>query len=164
MARAKKKQQHKNAVHLIVASVRRAMPFYVDKLGFKMTECFPDVDKPVWCNLVLGGQAVMLGELPSLQEARQFGMAPDAIELLKQDARAIARGGLGTGVAYYVRVPDVDAFARRLKRKRIKPLTQPKTQFYGIRDCQLADLDGYRLVFFSPADTAAAQPPAPAVE
>jgi len=163
MARAKSKKVHPNAIHLTVASVRRAMQFYQDKLGFKVTATFPDAEKPVWCNLVLGGQAVMLGELPSLQEARQFGMAPDAIELLKQDARAIARGGLGTGVAYYVQVRDVDAFGKRMKRKRVKLLTQPKTQFYGIRDCQLADLDGYRLVFFSPA-AEAPPPPAAAAE
>ena len=159
MARAKPKQKHPNAVHLTVASVRRAMQFYQDTLGFKVTETFPDAEKPVWCNLVLGGQAVMLGELPSLQEARQFGMAADAIEVLKQDARAIARGALGTGVAYYVQVPDVDKFGQRMKRKRVKLLTQPKTQFYGIRDCSLADLDGYRLVFFAPAEVV--EPPCP---
>jgi uncharacterized glyoxalase superfamily protein PhnB len=159
MARAKSKKVHPNAIHLTVASVRRAMQFYQDKLGFKVTATFPDAEKPLWCNLVLGGQAVMLGELPSLQEARQFGMAPDAIELLKQDARAIARGALGTGVAYYVQVPDVDRFGKRMKRKRVKLLTQPKTQCYGIRDCQLADLDGYRLVFFSPVEVTEPPPP-----
>lgn len=163
MARAKQKKIHPNAIHFIVANVPRAAQFYVDKLGFKMVESFPDADKPVWCNLVLGGQAVMLGELPSLQEARQFGMAPDAIELLKQDARAIARGAPGTGVCYYVQVKDVDRFARRMKKKRVKLLTQPMTQFYGLRDCQIADLDGYRLVFFARV-AAADTPPPPVVE
>lgn len=155
----KHKQRHPNAIHLTVASVPRAVRFYEEKLGFKMVESFPD-EKPVWANLVLDGQALMLGELPSLQEARQFGMDQAEIEVLKQDARAFARGAPGTGVSYYVEVKDVDAFARKLKKRRVKPLLPPKTQFYGLRELQLTDLDGYRLVFYTPTEP----PAAPAAE
>jgi uncharacterized glyoxalase superfamily protein PhnB len=151
----KRKQRHPNAIQLTVASVPRAVRFYEEKLGFKMVESFPP-EKPVWANVVLDGQSLMLGELPSLQEARALGMDQEEIELLKQDARAFARGTPGVGAAYYVQVADVDAFARRLKKRRVKPLLPPKTQFYGIRDVQLVDLDGYRLVFYSPASRPAA--------
>lgn len=160
MASKKPKQPFPNAVHLTVASVPRAAAFYVDKLGFKLAEAFPDKQKPVWANLVLDGQSVMLGELPSLQEARQLGMDQVEIELLKQDARAFARGTPGVGSSYYVRVANVDAFAKKLKKKRVKLLTPPKTQFYGIRDCLVEDHDGYRLVFYSPAEAPTAPPPA----
>jgi uncharacterized glyoxalase superfamily protein PhnB len=78
-----------------------------------------------------------------------MGMDQAEIEVLKQDARAMARGGPGIGVTYYLEVKNVDAFARRLKRKRIKPLLPPKTQFYGLRECQVVDPDGYRLVFYT---------------
>ncbi len=156
----KSKLHNPNALHLTVASVPRAAAFYREKLGFKMVEAFPSVDKPVWANLVLGGQSVMLGELPTLQEARELGMDQVEIELLKQDARAIARGALGVGTSYFVQVKDVDAFARRLKSKRVKPLTPPKTQVYGIRDCQVSDIDGYRLIFYSPVPPTAAGPKA----
>jgi uncharacterized glyoxalase superfamily protein PhnB len=149
MPSAKTRQKHPNSIHLTVASVPRAAKVYEEKLGFRLIESFPP-DKPVWANLVLDGQALMLGELPSLQEARQFGMSQEEIEVLKQDARAFARGAPGTGVSYYVRVKDVDAFARRLKKRRVKPLLPPKTQFYGLRDLHVVDLDGYRLVFYSP--------------
>jgi len=155
MATSKHKQRHPNAIHLTVASVPRAVRFYEEKLGCKMIESFPP-EKPVWANLVFDGQAIMLGELPSLQEARQLGMDQEEIEVLKQDARAFARGGAGTGVSYYVKVKDVDAFARKLKKRRVKPLLPVKTQFYGIRDVQVQDLDGYRLVFYSPAAAPAA--------
>ena len=160
MASKKPKQPFPNAIHLTVASVPRAIVFYVEKLGFKLTETFPNAQKPVHANLVLNGQQMMLGELPSLQEAKQFGMDPVEIELLKQDARAFARGTPGIGCACYLLVPDVDAFAKKLKKKRVKLLTPPKTQFYGIRDCQVADHDGYRLVFYSPAEVGAAAPAA----
>ncbi|MFY9344116.1 MAG: VOC family protein [Planctomycetota bacterium] len=158
MATRKQKQRHPNCIHLTVANVPRAVRFYEDKLGFRLLESFP-TEKPVWAKLVYDGQPLMLGELPSLQEARQFGMDQAEIEVLKQDARAFARGGPGVGVAYYVKVKDVDRFARRLKKQRVKPLLPPKTQFYGIRDVQVTDLDGYRLVFFHDAP-----PPAPSGE
>ena len=66
-------------------------------------------------------------------------------------------GPLGVGASVYVAVADVDAFARKLKKRRTKALLAPKTQFYGLRELQVADLDGYRLVFYSPAE---APPPA----
>jgi uncharacterized glyoxalase superfamily protein PhnB len=152
----KNKRLHPNAIHLTVASVMRSARFYEEKLGFKVVQTFPD-EKPVWAKLVLAGQVVMLGELPSLQEARQFGMDQEEIEVLKQDARAFARGAQGTGVCYYVQVPNVDAFARRLKKRRLKPLLPPKPQFYGLRELQVVDLDGYRLVFYTRVPTS--EPP-----
>ena len=164
MAKKQPKQKHPNAISLTVANVPRSVRFYEEKLGFKMIESFP-AEKPVWAKLVFDGQAVMLGELPSLQEARQFGMNQEEIEVLKQDARAFARGGPGVGVACYIKVADVDRFARRLKKRRVKPLLPPKTQFYGLRDLTVTDLDGYRVVFYTPAPAPAAtaeSPPADA--
>jgi hypothetical protein len=61
-----------------------------------------------------------------------------------------------------VLVPNVDAFARRLKRKRLKPLVPPTTRFYGLRDCQIADPDGYRLVFYTRVEPS--NDPAPSAE
>jgi uncharacterized glyoxalase superfamily protein PhnB len=135
--------------------------FYKEKLGFKLTEAFPDTNRPVWASMVLAGQAVMLGELPSLDLARKWGMDRAEIELLKRDAKAFARGELGSGVAIYLQVEDVDAYWKRIKRKRVKPLTRLRTQFYGLRDFQVEDEDGYRLVFYSRA--AAEEPMAASV-
>ncbi|MBL8753838.1 MAG: VOC family protein [Planctomycetes bacterium] len=136
----------------------RSARFYEEKLGFTLSESFPP-EKPVWASLVLDGQAVMLGELPSLAEARQLGMDQEEIEVLKQDARAFARGAPGVGASCYLMVKNVDAFAKKLKQRRVKPLLPPKTQFYGVRELQVEDLDGYRLVFYSPAKPPAAETP-----
>lgn len=141
--------QHPNSVHLTVSSVLKSLKFYREKLGFKVNECYPSAKKPVWANVTLGDQAVMLGQLPSLADARQFGMDAAEVELLKRDAKAFARGGAGTGVLIYLQVADVDAFCKRVRRKTVKPLTKVKTQFYGIRDFQVEDPDGYRLVFYT---------------
>jgi uncharacterized glyoxalase superfamily protein PhnB len=148
-------KQSPNSVQLTVQSVQRAVRFYKEKLGFKLTEAFPDSNRPVWANMVLGGQAVMLGQLPSLDEAKKWGMDRAEIELLKRDAKAFARGEHGAGVAIYLQVEDVDVYWKRIKRKRVKPLTRLRTQFYGLRDFQVEDEDGYRLVFYTRAEAMA---------
>ena len=80
-----------------------------------------------------------------------MGLDADELDLVKQDARAMARGALGIGVSYYVLVADVRSLRRQdEKKRRVKLLLAPKTQFYGARECALVDLDGYRLVFYSP--------------
>jgi uncharacterized glyoxalase superfamily protein PhnB len=143
--------QYPNSVHLTVASVVRSARFYREKFGFRLVEALPDTKKPVWANVRLGAQSVMLGQLPSLEEARRLGKDRAEIELLKKDARTFAAGSLGVGVLIYLRVDDVDAYHKRLRRKRVVPLTRLKTQSYGIRDFQVEDPDGYRLVFYAPA-------------
>lgn len=147
--RSKASPLHPNALRLVVANVKNAVRFYTEKLGFKLLAAFPDADKPIRAELGYAGQVVSVGELPTLAEARQLGMDHAEIEQLKQDARAIARGALGTGVAYGIRVANVETLVRRLKKRRVKLLLPPKTHADGVRDCQLADLDGYRLVFYA---------------
>lgn len=151
MAKSKGKKSFPNAVHLTVVSVPRALRFYEEKLGFKLGGQWPEGDKPVYAKLELDGQVVMLGELPSLVEARQMGLDAQELEVVKQDARALARGTVGIGVAVYLQVADVDRFAAKMKKRRVKLLLPPKTQFYGARECALNDLDGYRLVFYCAA-------------
>ena len=160
MAKSKGKNSFPNAVHLTVVSVPRALRFYEEKLGFKLGGQWPEGDKPVYAKMELDGQVVMLGELPSLVEARQMGLDAQELEVVKQDARALARGTGGIGVAVYLQVKDVDRFAAKMKKRRVKLLLPPKTQFYGARECALNDLDGYRLVFYcaSPVPAADASP------
>jgi len=145
------KQPNPNAVHLTVPSTLRSARFYREKLGFRMAEAHPSKDRPTWACMVLGSQAVMLGQLPSLDDARRQGLDHEEIELLKNDAKNLARGKAGLGVHCFVHVEDVDAMFRRLKRKRVKSLTAPRTRPYGWREFQVEDLDGYRLVFYSAA-------------
>lgn len=156
-----KKQPHPNAIQLTVQSALRSARFYREKLGFRLLEAHPTRDRPTWACMVMGEQAVMLAQLPSLDDARRIGLEHGEIELLKSDAKNLARGKAGLGVHYFVRVDDVDAFHRKLRRKRVKPLTTPGTRHHGWREFQVEDLDGYRIVFYAEAG-AAAGPTVPA--
>lgn len=159
-----KQQPHPNAIQLTVQSALRSARFYREKLGFRLAEAHPTRDRPTWACMVMGSQAVMLAQLPSLDDARRIGLEHEEIELLKSDAKNLARGKGGLGVHYFVQVDDVDAFHRKLRRKRVKPLTAPRTRHHGWREFQVEDLDGYRLVFYAEAGSAAAAdaPAAPA--
>lgn len=146
------------AFGLTCKDMRASVAFYRDTLGFEMKESWPDEREPLWCNMLLHGQSVMLGA----------AMDPDAVDALcSQDPgeaalhRALAQRfrehPAGVGVSFYLEVPDVDAFDREVRGRGAKPLREPKTQFYGIRECLLDDPDGYRLVFFAPVALSSCQ-------
>lgn len=139
------------AVGLTCKDMQKSVAFYRDTLGFHMKESWPDEKAPMWCNMVLDGQSVMLGA----------SMDPDAVEQMCSNDPAdakIYRGvaekfrqhPAGVGVNFYLQVEDVDSYDKRIRGKGVKPLrNEPKTQFYGIRETLVDDPDGYRLVFYT---------------
>jgi uncharacterized glyoxalase superfamily protein PhnB len=157
MTQCDQPNQFPNSVHLAVESVKKSIKFYREKLGFELRNCFPDEKKPVWASLVLGGQVVMVGAAPSPEVMKKFGASKDEIDLAKKDGKAFAKRPHGVGVHVYLLVPDVDALAKSLKKKKATIVMPPKTQFYGIRELMIEDLDGYRLVLYTPVPGAAGQ-------
>ncbi len=145
-------QQYPNAVHLTVASAKRSIKFYRDKLGFTLCHCYPDTKQPVWASLVLDRQNVMVGELVSPEAGKEMGMSKDERNWLKKESKAFAKHEHGVGVAVYLHVADVDRYCRALKKRRVPAVVPLKTQFYGIRDFTVEDPDGYRLVFYMPIE------------
>lgn len=138
-----------NSIHLTVADIKKSIKFYTEKLGFTLDRTFPDPKKPVWAALVLDRQCVMLGAPMSPEAAKEFGMSKEEVAMVKKDARAFTKSAHGVGAAFYVCVPDVDAHHKAAKKKRVEILAQPKTQFYGLREYQALDPDGYRFVFYT---------------
>ncbi len=139
------------SVMLTSRDTKAAAKFYVDQLGFEMKESWPSPEEPMWCSLVLGGQAIMLGSAPDLDNLE--GMCngdPALYAYWKKNAEAFQAHPAGVGMQIYVMVEDVDAFHAEIKTRGVEPATDPVTQFYGIRDFGVADTDGYNLVFFSP--------------
>ncbi|MBP7149054.1 MAG: VOC family protein [Acidobacteria bacterium] len=147
---ASERKQYPLAVMLTCRDMRRSVVFYKDTLGFTMQEAWPDRDNPMWANMVLDEQSVMLGALMtpgSVDEACDSDVETAAY--MKELVSEAERNQVGAGVQVYVQVPDVDALHGRVKSKNPAGLTSPKTQFYGQRDFAVKDPDGYRLVFYT---------------
>ena len=51
----------KMSVSLTCKDMEKSLAFYRDGLGFEIKESWPDQGTPMWCNLLLGGQSLMLG-------------------------------------------------------------------------------------------------------
>jgi len=144
------KDYNPNAVHLTCADVKKAIKYYTEKLGFTLAECWPSPKKPMWANLLLDRQSVMVGGQAQPDMLKEWGASKDEIALCKKDAKRFAKGAHGVGVVIYVMVADVDAHHKAAKKKRANLISAPKTQFYGLREYMVEDLDGYRLSFYTP--------------
>lgn len=122
---------------LIVAEMPASLRYYVDGLGFTVTDRWIPDGRVRWCRLQLGGAALMLQE-----------RADDRVEQT-DPAAPPAPGG---GVSIYFVCRDAVALYRDFVARGI-PAGRP---FVGNRMwvTSLNDPDGYRIHFESPTDVA----------
>ncbi len=138
------------SVALTSEDIKKSIKFYRDKLGFVLAGTFPNEKKPVWANLLLNGQSIMLGQAMSPKDMKkQCAEDKKAGEFWADHARRFQRGSHGVGACIYLHVADVDLYQKALKSKRVKADLAPKTQFYGLREMVVTDPDGYTLIFYS---------------
>jgi catechol 2,3-dioxygenase-like lactoylglutathione lyase family enzyme len=138
------------AISLTSKDMSKSVAFYRNVLGFELETIWPDADQPMWANLVLDRQSVMLGMAMTAEQLKTCSHGtPEQIAMFQRSAEEQAKNRFGVGVTTYVEVPDVDAFHERVKSKGGRPLTGPTTQFYGLRDFAIEDPDGYRLNFYT---------------
>lgn len=139
------------SVHLSCSDMQTSVRFYRDLCGFEMKESWPDAESPQWCNMVLGGQSVMLGVPPPAEHLEAMcGDDAAALRYWKRNVEQLRDHPRGVGVMFYVQVDDIDAYARELRKRGVEVEGEPKTQFYGIRELGVDDPDGYRLTFHTP--------------
>ena len=119
---------------LAVADMAASLRFYVDGLGFEITNRWIDEGELRWCWLQLGGAALML------QQFRTEG----------HDAW-VPEGTLGMGVSLNFVCGDALAIHREVTARGIAAVKQP---FVGNQMwvASFADPDGYRIFFESPTD------------
>ncbi|MFK5955507.1 MAG: zinc ribbon domain-containing protein [Planctomycetota bacterium] len=143
--------QSPNSIMLTASDMKAAIAFYVDICGFEVKESWPEGDNPMWANLDLNGQSVMLGcpMEPGKVEAMCSGNDKE-LAWFGSVAEEWQNHKPGVGTMFYLAVKDVDAFHGEVIRRGGSPATDPKTQFYGLRDFGIIDPTGYRLVFYSP--------------
>jgi lactoylglutathione lyase len=118
-----------------VRDIQESIRFYADGLGFSVSKQWVDEGKLRWCRLELGAAAVMLQE--SWKEGRR---------------RNVPAATVGLGVAIYFFCKDALAVYRQLQSRGV----QAKRPFVGnsMWVTEVADPDGYRLLFESPTDVA----------
>ncbi len=116
-----------------VADIQESVQFYVEGLGFKMTNQWTPEGKLRWCWLQLGGAAVMLQEF--------FKEGHDSWT---------PKGILGEGVSINFQCRDALAIYRELKGRGVQS-SQPFVG-NGMWVTGVTDPDGYKLFFESITD------------
>ncbi len=116
---------------LIVVDLPRALEFYRDKLGFRVVDQAEADGRVFWCRLKLGDTALMLQQ-----------------EVVDEDGPAAGRG---RGVMLYFVCDDVDGMYADLAERGVDT-SPPTTTYYGMRQVELIDVDGYSLCFESRID------------
>ena len=146
------------SVILTVRDMRATLAFYRDKLGFEVEACWPDEKNPMWANLMLDGQSVMIGANMRAEDAKQW-CSEDPAELAHKlrGIEEFTKHKHGVGIATYIAVPDIDAWHATVSKQGVKFQGTPKTQFYGIREVALEDPDGYNFIFYTTVKMATCQ-------
>ena len=142
-------QNYPNSIMLTCRDMKATADFYCGKLGFEMKEAWPDKQNPMWANLVLHKQSVMIGAAMT-PDAATCEHDPEGAETMKEVMAEFEASTPGAGVFFYLMVPDVDAYYAEVTAKGVKAQSAPKNQFYGLRDFPVRDPDGYRYQIYSP--------------
>src|SRR5262245_54694555 len=105
------------SVMLTVKDMMKSIAFYRDNPGFNLSERWPDTDPPMWANLMLGEQSIMMG--PSMSPDTPGCEGMDAAEKAhwKVAYEEFKKHKAGVGVIVYLQVPDVDAFHDKVVTK-----------------------------------------------
>jgi uncharacterized glyoxalase superfamily protein PhnB len=137
------------SIMLTARDARKHVAWFRDVLGFKLEEAWPDADQPMWANLVLDGQSVMIGQLMDPAHAGEMcGGDAGAKAYMETLHKEFQGNQKGVGICTYIAVPDIDAWHAQVSRRGLK-LPEPKNQFYGLREVPLQDPEGYRFMFYT---------------
>jgi uncharacterized glyoxalase superfamily protein PhnB len=138
------------SVILTVRDMKASIAFYRDKLGFALEACWPDENNAMWANLMLDGQAVMVGATMNPDDVKKWcGSDPAELEHKLRGVDDFVKHKHGVGISTYIMVADIDAWHAKVSKKGVQFAGAPKTQFYGLREVALEDPDGYNFMFYS---------------
>jgi uncharacterized glyoxalase superfamily protein PhnB len=115
---------------LIVESVEKSLPFWLDRMGFTKTVEVPEDGRLAFAILVKDGAELMLQSIASVKkDSPEFAPASD--------------GGRSSGLFI-----EVDDFADVLRRLEGYPVQLPEhVTFYGMREIGVSDPSGQTVVF-----------------
>jgi len=114
---------------LIVESIERSLPFWIDRMGFTKTVDVPEEGGLGFAILVRGGAELML----------------QTIESVRKDAPQFAPKAASNNVGLFI---EVDDFADTLKRLQGYPIAlAERTTFYGMREIGVFEPSGHTVIF-----------------
>ena len=117
---------------LEVTDVQRSLAFYSQGLGFSVVATDGGADQEVrWARVERDGASLML------QQSQPGGAAKH-----------------GRGVCFYFVCDDADAIYAELSARGLT-LEKPEVAYYGMKQVELSDPDGYALCFESPLGSTA---------
>lgn len=116
---------------LYVSDMQRSHDFYCQRLGFQQTANWSPENQLKWCRLERQGAALML----------QLIEEPDNQRLNERQ--------LGTGVVFFFNCRDIHAIREEFSENGIA-VSEIETAFYGMKQLEMIDPDGYQLCFQSP--------------
>jgi predicted enzyme related to lactoylglutathione lyase len=115
--------------YFIVDDVVRSAEYYRDKLGLQFDRYWGE--PPCFCMVERSGIVIMLSQLPKTGLTRPNRLADPE----------------GEAWDAYIHVEDADALHAEFKSKGAKIVRDLCDQFYGCRDFDIEDCNGYRLCF-----------------
>ncbi len=119
---------------LIVDSIEKSLPFWVDRLGFQKTAEVPDGHVLGFVILVKDGGELML-------QTRQSA---------DKDVPGVLREATGDSVGLFAVVDDFEDVKRRLQGH---PVAVPeRTTFYGMREIGVREPHGHFVIFAAPVN------------
>lgn len=121
---------------LAVKDLPGCVRFYVEKLGFTCTAMHGN--PPVWAEVARDGVAIMLNAPPAADIARDVPASSRDYQV------------------FYIDVEDVAALHTGLKARGVK-VSNIRVAFYGMKEFEVRDPEGYWLWFGEPTD----EPPTP---
>ena len=117
---------------IYVSDLNKSISFYVDLLGFKPGELYPNKKVPTYAPVYIGESKLMLCQA---REGNQ---------------KFHPKGLGGTGLQLFVKVEDVDKIFADIKDK-VQIVDNLEIKSWGDREFTIQDPDGYLISFYSPS-------------
>lgn len=116
---------------LIVKNIKESVDFYVNILGFKMTNSVGD-GTLAWANVMWPGSEVGL-----------MFMTPES---MGEEITEFKTKSIGGSVVQYIEIDGLDELYEKIKDK-VEIDAEKHTTFYGSREFSIKDNSGYVLMF-----------------
>ncbi|MFX0116475.1 MAG: VOC family protein [Candidatus Hodarchaeota archaeon] len=116
---------------IYATNLESSIKFYRDILGFEIEEFYPSKEQPTWIAIRIGKNRLGIGKT-----------FPDINHKLHP------RGVDGSGVQFYIKVPNVDEIYEKYRNKVII-IDEIENKPWGDREFTFKDPDGYLISFYS---------------